>query len=84
LVEEPVGKGGKKLVAGSLAGVGPRANPDFFFHEHTLDVLARILVKTTPAHYHERVTPLTKTLDELVAQWSQDINTLQYGFISLL
>ena len=49
---------------------GPREG--FTYHRYTLDLLARLVIRVSPERYHSGVTVLTKTLDELVTQWTAD------------
>ena len=49
---------------------GPKAA--FYYHEYTLDLLARLVIRVNPDRYHAGVTELTKTLDGLVSQWTAD------------
>ena len=45
---------------------GPKAA--FYYHEFTLDLIARLVIRINPDRYHAGVTELTKTLDGLVSQ----------------
>ena len=49
---------------------GPKEG--FFYHQYTLDLLSRLVIRVSPDRYHSGVTVLTKTLDELVTQWTAD------------
>ena len=49
---------------------GPKEG--FYYHQYTLDLLARLVIRVSPERYHSGVTVLTKTLDELVTQWTAD------------
>ena len=50
----------------------PNPRQAFYYHEYTLDLLARLLSRVNPDKYHAGVTVLTKTLDDLVVQWTSD------------
>ena len=50
----------------------PTPKQGFYYHEFTLDLLSRLLIRVKPDRYHAGPTLLTKTLDDLVLQWTAD------------
>ena len=64
LTAQPADPKAKRQPAGPKEG--------FFYHQYTLDLLSRLVIRVSPERYHSGVTVLTKTLDELVTQWTAD------------
>jgi hypothetical protein len=73
----------------------PDIRKDFFYDEHTLDVICRVIVNLTAEEYNLGPTVLTRTIDELITQWAQDLkassdyfqqynNTVRYYLASIL
>ena len=50
----------------------PSAKQGFSYHEYTLDLLSRLMIRVQPDRYHQAQTVLTQTVDALVKEWTTD------------
>lgn len=54
------------------------ARKTFFYHEHTLDLLAQMLLRTNAEQFHSGKNALTMTLDEMVARWPEETSCVEF------
>lgn len=58
------------------------ARKTFYYHGHTLDLLAQMFLRTSAEQFHAGKNALTNTLDEMVARWPEETSCAEYQELS--